>query len=393
MMEFDDQELLARYAGDKSEAAFTELVTRHLNLVYSTARRFASDEHHAQDITQAVFVILARKARSLGPATILSGWLYQTTRLTAANFVRGELRRRHREQEAFMQSTLNESETAAWEQIAPFLDEAMGRLNATDRNAVVMRFFENKTLGKVGESLHLTESATHKRITRALEKLRKLLGQRGVTVSGALLAATVSANSVQAAPAHVGGAVAAGSLAKTVAGGSIPWLVQTTLQQLLWLKLRFAMAGVGLSLVGSGVVFVAQSRHVEHSKNQRQTSSSHVTLRVPARSNAVVPLVTAGPAVIKIKLTGTAGLSYEVAYSADGQAAQTAKGVLPGEVAFSADAYNASITVHGPGEFGYEIYRGDLRQAYSSGPVRNIRQLELEARKGGTGMSSRTKGS
>src|SRR5215471_9314569 len=117
MAESDDHELLVRYAHDGSEIAFGELVRRYINLVYSTARRLTNNPHHAQDITQAVFIILARKAGSLRQGTIVSGWLYHTTRLTARNFVRGEIRRERREHEAYMQSTLNEPPGPEWDQI------------------------------------------------------------------------------------------------------------------------------------------------------------------------------------------------------------------------------------------------------------------------------------
>src|SRR5688572_11713299 len=123
MAEMDDKELLAEYARTESDSAFATLVSRHVNLVYSAAWRFTNNSHHAEEITQAVFVILARKASNLGRNVVLSGWLYQTARLTSANFVKGESRRQRREQEAYMQSTLTEPESAAWEQIAPFLDE------------------------------------------------------------------------------------------------------------------------------------------------------------------------------------------------------------------------------------------------------------------------------
>src|ERR1035441_3592843 len=105
MPELDDHELLSEFARNESEAAFAALVARYVNLVYSTALRFAGNPHHAEEITQAVFIILARKAGKLSPRTVLSGWLYQTARLTAANVVKGEIRRQHREQEAYMQST------------------------------------------------------------------------------------------------------------------------------------------------------------------------------------------------------------------------------------------------------------------------------------------------
>lgn len=126
MNELDDQRLLMEFARRKSEAAFAALVARYVNLVYSTALRSTRNPHKAEEITQAVFIILARKAGGLRCGTILSGWLYQTARLTAANFVKSEIRRHHREQEAYMQAQLNDSDAATWEQLAPLLDEAMG---------------------------------------------------------------------------------------------------------------------------------------------------------------------------------------------------------------------------------------------------------------------------
>jgi RNA polymerase sigma factor (sigma-70 family) len=142
MQVLDDMQLLREYASGHSEEAFSTLVSRYINLVYSAALRSVNNPHQAEEITQSVFVLLARKAAVLRGGTVLSGWLYQTARLTAANFLRTELRRQHREQEAHMQSTLNESEADAWPQIRPLLDDAMAELNEKDRNAIVLRFFE-----------------------------------------------------------------------------------------------------------------------------------------------------------------------------------------------------------------------------------------------------------
>src|ERR1017187_2012836 len=136
MPELDDHELLAEFARTESEAAFATLVARYVNLVYSAGLRFTGNPHQAEEITQAVFIILTRKAGKMSPRTVLSGWLYQAARLTAANLVKGEIRRHRREQEAYMQSPLTESDAVAWEQIAPLLDEAMGGLGENDRNAV-----------------------------------------------------------------------------------------------------------------------------------------------------------------------------------------------------------------------------------------------------------------
>src|ERR1017187_2617283 len=191
MPESDDIRLLKQYADENSESTFAELVARYVNLVYSAALRSAGNEHAAEEITQAVFIILARKAKSLGDKTVLSGWLYQTARLTAANYLRGEIRRQNREQEAYMQSILNEpesdpsrrsgAEAEGWRQIAPLLDDAMGRLGEKDRNAIVLRFFENKNLSEVGAALGASEDAAKMRVNRALEKLRKIFSKRGVT--------------------------------------------------------------------------------------------------------------------------------------------------------------------------------------------------------------------
>ena len=261
MTELDDHELLAEYTRSESEEAFTALVARYVNLVHSAAWRFTGNPHHAEEITQAVFVILARKAGGLRRGTVLSGWLYQTARLTAANFVKGEIRRQHREQEAYMQSILNEpAPTAAWEQIAPLLDEAMGQLGETDRNAVVLRFFENKTASEVGAALKLTEAAAHKRVNRALEKLRKVFMKRGVALSAMAIAGTVSANSVQAAPVGLSAMVAAAAAKGTTLSATLTTLVKGTMKTITWLKLKFAI-GVGVTaLLAGGVATVAISQ-------------------------------------------------------------------------------------------------------------------------------------
>src|SRR3984885_13913197 len=130
MPEPDDISVLKQFAGG-DESAVPALFERHVHLVYSTALRQVRNPSHAEEITQAVFILLARKAKSLSPKTILSGWLYQAARLTTANLIKREIRRQRREQEVYMQ-TATEPETALWEQISPLLDDAMGRLGEQD---------------------------------------------------------------------------------------------------------------------------------------------------------------------------------------------------------------------------------------------------------------------
>src|SRR5687767_12813813 len=129
MQEMDDNLLLREYVDNASEEAFSTIVNRHVNKVYSVALRHTRNPHQAEEITHAVFVILAKKSCRLGKSVVLSGWLYQTARLTALTFIRSEIRRARREEEAYMQNLSNETESDAWTQIAPFLDAGMGDLN------------------------------------------------------------------------------------------------------------------------------------------------------------------------------------------------------------------------------------------------------------------------
>ena len=151
----DDMELVREFTAHASEAAFASLVERHIGLVHSGAVRQVGDAHLAQEITQAVFIILARKAGSLGPDTILSAWLYRATRYAAADTLKLQRRRQRREQEAYMQSTLDAPDTDTWPQIAPLLDECMAQLTERDRAALLMRFFENKTALEIANALKL----------------------------------------------------------------------------------------------------------------------------------------------------------------------------------------------------------------------------------------------
>jgi uncharacterized protein (TIGR03435 family) len=252
MPEPEDIALLKEYAESGSESAFAELVARYVNLVYSAALRGVGDAQAAQEITQAVFIILARKAKSLGERTVLSGWLYQTARLTAANHLRTEIRRQRREQEAYMQSLLNEPESVAWRQIAPLLDAAMGRLGEKDRNAIVLRFFENKNLSEVGLALGASEDAAKMRVNRALEKLRKFFAKRGVNSTTAIIAGAVSANSVQAAPVALAKSVTAVAVAKGAAAStSTLTLIKGALKIMAWTKAKTAV------VVGAGILFAA----------------------------------------------------------------------------------------------------------------------------------------
>ena len=150
----DDVQLLREYAARDSEAAFEQIVDRHINLVYSTALRQVRDPQLAQEVTQAAFILLAKKARSIREGTILSGWLFKTARFAAMRALRSELRRQHYEHTATQLASANDEaeNEAIWRQMAPLLDEAMSGLGERDRQAVLLRFFENKSLKEVGKA-------------------------------------------------------------------------------------------------------------------------------------------------------------------------------------------------------------------------------------------------
>src|ERR1019366_1540773 len=278
MTERNDIALLREFAATESEAAFAVLVGRHVNLVYSTALRRVGGAHIAQEISQAVFIILARKAKSLGAKTILSGWLHQTTRLTAANYLRAEIRRQNREQEAYMQAILNEPEPEAWRQIAPLLDDAMGRLGEKDRNAIVLRFFENKNLSEVGAALGASEDAAKMRVNRALEKLRKFFTKRGVTHSAAILAGAVSANSVHAAPVALAKTISVVAVAKGAAAStSTLTLIKGALKIMAWTKAKTAIVSGVVVLLAAGITTITVKEIQDHRTYPWQVHPGNIT--------------------------------------------------------------------------------------------------------------------
>ncbi len=262
-MTASDLDLLGQYAVQHSDSAFTELVNRHLNLVHSAALRQVRSPQLAEEVAQSVFSDLARQAGKLRPDTVLSAWLYHVTRRTAIDVVRREARRRLREQIAAEQHTMNAT-ADDWTHVEPLLDEAMDALEATDRAAILLRYFENKSLREVGRALGTSDDAAQKRVSRAVERLRDFFAKRGVAVGAGALVMLLSANAIQAAPAGMVAAVSAAALATTAGSASslLGFLKLTAMT-----KLQAALIG---ALVAGGIVtpLVIQHQATLHRENQ-----------------------------------------------------------------------------------------------------------------------------
>ena len=277
----DDMTLLGEYARNNSEEAFAALVSRYINLVYSVTLRQVGNAHLAEEITQVVFIILARKAGSLSSKTILPGWLCRTARYASANALTIQRRQQRREQEAHMQSLLNETESDAWQQIAPLLDGAMAQLGEKDHDAIVLRFFDGRNLKDVGLALGTSEDAAKKRVNRAVEKLRKFFTKRGVVSTTAMISGVVSANSVQAAPATLATSISAVAITKgATATCSALTLVKGTLKLMAWAKIKTATVVIVISLFMVGVGGAFYNRDT----NSNMPVKNEVILIVPGES-------------------------------------------------------------------------------------------------------------
>ena len=241
-------DLLRRYVCDRSEAAFAELVRQHIDLVYSAAlRQVGGDTAAAEDVTQLVFTDLARKAPGLTRHTSLTGWLYTSTRYRAAHARRAEQRRRNHEREAHEMNQLLQSTDPdpRWQELRPLLDDAMHDLSATDREAVLLRYFERLPLAEIGARLGLKENAARMKVDRAIDRLRAALAKRGVTSTITALAGLLNARAMGTAPAGLAARASSSATAAAAATGGLTWAL---------LKLAGLMKGNALLATGAAVL-------------------------------------------------------------------------------------------------------------------------------------------
>jgi RNA polymerase sigma factor (sigma-70 family) len=252
----DDRELLREYVERQSEKAFSELVARHVNLVYATALRVVGEPAAAQDVVQTVFILLARKAWTVRDGNALLGWLYRAAYRAALDAARSDQRRRQRETEAMILTEQNSTSPEAWEKLAPLLDEAMQRLNRAEQDAVLLRYFEGKTLRETGAALGVSEPAAQMRVSRALDKMRAHFARGGVTVAAGALATVLATNTGKAAPVDLAARVTGPSLAGAGSSG-----IGATLLKILYMstKTKVILAVVILTIIGTTITISLQS--------------------------------------------------------------------------------------------------------------------------------------
>jgi uncharacterized protein (TIGR03435 family) len=295
MNQMDDWQLLRDYATRNSEEAFRALVDRYAGLVYHAALRQAGNPHTAEEVTQAVFIALAQKADRIPRGAILSGWLFRATRFACNNLAREQIRRQRREQEAVMMETiLRPDDTASvWEQIVPHLNDALERLPRKDREAVLVRFFQDKSHRELARTLGVSEDASKVRISRALEKLRLIFARQGFAVPSAVLLATISAHGAQAAPAGLTASVASVAVTNGTAGTtSTLTIAKGVLKIMAWTKAKTAIVIGASMLLAAGTATVTVKKIQEHRTYPWQVRNfdSRVVDKVPPQV-MIVPTI------------------------------------------------------------------------------------------------------
>ncbi len=281
-MNSNDINLLRRYVSERSEEAFAELVRQRIGLVYSAAlRQLDGDAHLAEEVTQSVFTDLACKAPNLTRHSSLAGWLFTSTRYAAAAVRRANARRSNREQEAHaMSQVLQSAESGpSWEEIRPILDEAMHDLKGDDREAVLLRFFDQLPLAELGTRLGVSENAARMRVDRALERLRAALVKRGVTSTSAALAVVLTGQTIVAAPAGLAASVSQTALMSAATASGLSLLLAR-------LTLQFKLAAGAAVLATAIALPLWLVKHSDHSISANVTPVAKAAVAPVAREAA-----------------------------------------------------------------------------------------------------------
>src|SRR5437867_7867779 len=305
----ESQRLLAEYAQSGSEAAFREIVTRYLDLTYSTAFRLVDgDAHLAQDVTQLVFIDLARMACTLSREVMLGGWLHRHCCFVARKVMRGERRRAARERQALEMNALRDDSQVSLSEIASILDEAIDQLGARDRASIVLRFFEQRDFRSVGEVLGISENTARMRVSRALEKLGKLLKRQGIACSAAALGTALATEAVASAPVGMTVTITGAAVASAATGTAT---TLTILKIMSLTKLQLGVVALIIAGVATPILIQRHSQLKLREQNeslqkqiaQLQADNENLSSRVTKLKRVPVPRLPA-PAITTTASTG-----------------------------------------------------------------------------------------
>jgi len=279
----DDDKLLAHYARDGSEAAFGQLVARHLSLVYATCLRETGSPSQAEDAAQVVFLLLARKAKSLCAGPSLAGWLYKAARFVARDVRKQEARRRLREQSVMQEMTHRQEPFAPeWERVEPLLNDALSALKPAEREAVLLRFLEGHSLAETGAALGLSEDAARMRVSRAVEKLRRYLTAHGAAVTGASLTGLLTSEAARPIPAHAANVITQGTLQAVSVGptANVLLLSKGVYRTMKIIKVKTAALAAVLVLGGMALVPLAHAVSTRYHHSHRSAYSEAARARI-----------------------------------------------------------------------------------------------------------------
>jgi len=274
----EDRKLLLQYALSGSQEAFGEVVAHNIDWVYSLCRRWTASADLAEDVTQAVFAALARKAKSVARHPSIAGWLFRAARFGCLTAAKLERRRKRHEREAALMTPTIYRGTGQLElqETGAVLDEAIFRLSVGDREIIILRFYQDKGLSDVGKTLGISYDAARKRVSRAVEKLREDLAGRGITCSVGAIAPAIT-RLTQPAPAGLAATTLSAAMGHA-AGSAVPAILKGALQMMFWTKVKL-IAIAGALVLASGVLGSLAVRGMINAPGS--APSSDVTAKVP----------------------------------------------------------------------------------------------------------------